>query len=137
MGFINPTFSSKAALALALKRGRKVYHLGKKKDGEAFIEGRTWACKVILKDGFVQSIERLGGEGKGKRTRHKGGPVMYAIAKLTEDQIQAVRKLEAEDHVQVVALADLRLAPADLPPTTLDHLRELEEKLGICLVAVQ
>jgi hypothetical protein len=62
---------------------------------------------------------------------------MYTIAKLSEDQISALRQFEEEEHVRVLALDDVNVAPAELPDTTLDHLRKLEETLGVFLVAVR
>lgn len=62
---------------------------------------------------------------------------MYTIAKLSEDQVRALRQFEEAEHVRVLALDDIPVTPADLPEETLDHLRSLEDQLGVCLVAVR
>ena len=61
---------------------------------------------------------------------------MYTIAKLSEDQTSTLRHFEDTEHIRVIALED-SVTPAELPDSTLGHLRELESQLGVCLVAVR
>ncbi|WP_170574026.1 hypothetical protein [Ruegeria atlantica] len=63
--------------------------------------------------------------------------MLYPIATLGSDTLNAVRALEKEIGSPVVALAALDTDTATLPKEDLRKLQVLENELGIVLVAVR
>ena len=63
--------------------------------------------------------------------------MLYPIATLEADKLEAVRKLEREIGSPVVALSAVEADTASLPQDKLDQLKALEEDLDVVLVAVR
>ncbi|GAB5436905.1 hypothetical protein [Falsiruegeria mediterranea] len=63
--------------------------------------------------------------------------MLYPIATLASDKLQAVKDLEAEIGSPIVALAAVETASADLSQDKLDKLKSLEDELDVVLVAVR
>ncbi|WP_170386083.1 hypothetical protein [Ruegeria atlantica] len=63
--------------------------------------------------------------------------MLYPIATLEPDTLNAVRALEKEIGSPVVALAALDTDSASLPKEDLLKLQALENELGVVLVAVR
>jgi hypothetical protein len=62
---------------------------------------------------------------------------MFTFANLAQEQIKAVQEFEDAEGVRLLALKEVRLEPEMLPADKLATLNELEEKLGVCLLAVR
>ncbi len=62
---------------------------------------------------------------------------MYVFAKLSDDQLKALQDFEQNSEVKLLAVTDVTLEPAALDAEKVAHLRDLEEQLGMCLVAVE
>ena len=63
--------------------------------------------------------------------------MLYPIATLEADKLEAVRKLEDEIGSPVIALSAIEASSAKLPSEKLEKLQALEDELGVVLVAVQ
>lgn len=63
--------------------------------------------------------------------------MLYPLAALKGDTLTAIQTLEKEIGAPVVALTGVEAKTAKLPAAQLQKLQELEDKLGILLVAVR
>ena len=63
--------------------------------------------------------------------------MLYPIANLESDKLDAVRALEQEIGSPVVALAAIDTDTANLPKDDLAKLQALEDELDVVLVAVR
>lgn len=63
--------------------------------------------------------------------------MLYPIASLEDDKLNAIQALENEIGGPVVALAELQTNTADLAREKLEKLQELEQELGVVLVAMR
>lgn len=63
--------------------------------------------------------------------------MLYPIAKLEADKLEAVRSLENEIGSPVLALSTIKAGAATLPKDKLDKLKALEDELDVVLVAVR
>ena len=63
--------------------------------------------------------------------------MLYPIAKLEADKLEAVQKLEDEIGSTVLALSTIEANSAKLPKEKLEKLQALENELDVVLVAVQ
>ena len=63
--------------------------------------------------------------------------MLYPLASLGSDKLSAIQNLEKVIGGPVVALAGVEAKTAELPEDQLQKLQELEEELGIVLVAVR
>ena len=61
----------------------------------------------------------------------------FTFATLAQEQIKAVQEFEHAEGIRLLALKEVRLEPDMLPADKLATLNELEEKLGVCLLAVR
>ena len=62
---------------------------------------------------------------------------MFVYANLDEDKVDRLRKFEQLRGLRVVALADVALEPSAVDGEMLGDLKQLEDELGVCLLAVQ
>jgi hypothetical protein len=62
---------------------------------------------------------------------------MYMLAQLKPDELEAVQEFERQANVRILALRDLDIDAAAIDSALLDKIKHLEEKLGLCLVAVR
>lgn len=63
--------------------------------------------------------------------------MLYPIAELEADKLNAVRELEKEIGSPVVALTAVETDTVTLPKEQLEKLQALEDKLNVVLVAVR
>lgn len=63
--------------------------------------------------------------------------MLYPLASLEAEKLTAIQALETDIGGPIVALAGLDARTAELPEGQLKKLQELEEELGIVLVAVR
>ncbi|MBO9449498.1 hypothetical protein J7426_04470 [Tropicibacter sp. R16_0] len=63
--------------------------------------------------------------------------MLYPLATLESEKLQAVQDLEAEIGSPIVALSAVETASADLSQDKLDKLKSLEDELDVVLVAVR
>lgn len=63
--------------------------------------------------------------------------MLYPLASLEADKLDAIKSLEKDIGSPVVALAGVETTTAALPEEQLKKLQELEEELGVVLVAVR
>ncbi|EBA15266.1 hypothetical protein RSK20926_16457 [Roseobacter sp. SK209-2-6] len=63
--------------------------------------------------------------------------MLYPLAALEAEKLSAIQDLEKSIGGPVVALAEVEARTADLPQEQLQRLKDLEEELGIVLVAVR
>ncbi|MDC0657724.1 hypothetical protein N6L27_06935 [Leisingera sp. SS27] len=63
--------------------------------------------------------------------------MLYPLASLEADKLDAIKSLEKDIGSPVVALAGVEATTAALPDEKLKKLQELEEELGVVLVAVR
>ncbi len=63
--------------------------------------------------------------------------MLYPLAALEADKLDAVRALEQEIGQPVVALAPVEANTASLPEDQLRKLQELEDELNVVLVALR
>jgi len=62
--------------------------------------------------------------------------MLCSIAKLENDKLKAVQKLEKEVGKTLVAFSCHDVKPAELSNEQLSKIKETEKKLGLALVAV-
>lgn len=62
---------------------------------------------------------------------------MFMLAQLKPDELEAVQELERQASVRVLALRDLDIETASVDAALLEKIKDLEERLGLCLVAVR
>lgn len=62
--------------------------------------------------------------------------MLYSLLNLSEDKLAKIQAIEAEIDQPLLAFSEVKAAPAQLDRETLSKIRELEEDLGIVLVAV-
>ena len=62
---------------------------------------------------------------------------MFVFANLAKEQVKAVQEFEYAEGIRLLALKEVCLEPEMLPADKLATLNELEEKLGVCLLAVR
>ena len=62
---------------------------------------------------------------------------MFVFANLAQDQVKAVQDFESAEGVRLLALKEVCLDPEMLPADKLMTLNELEQQLGVCLLAVR
>jgi hypothetical protein len=62
---------------------------------------------------------------------------MFVFANLAQEQVKAVQEFEGAEGVRLLALQEVCLEPEMLPADKLVTLSELEQKLGVCLLAVR
>ncbi|MEX3009261.1 hypothetical protein [Hoeflea sp. TYP-13] len=63
--------------------------------------------------------------------------MLYSLATLETDKLNAIQNLEKEIGGPVVALAGVEAETAALPKDQLKKLQDLESQLGVVLVAVK
>lgn len=63
--------------------------------------------------------------------------MLYPLATLEAEKLQAVQDLETEIGSPIVALSAVKTASADLSQDKLDKLKSLENELDVVLVAVR
>lgn len=63
--------------------------------------------------------------------------MLYPIANLEADKLEAVKNLENEIGSTVLALYTIKADSATLPKDKLEKLQALEEELDVVLVAVE
>lgn len=63
--------------------------------------------------------------------------MLYSLANLESDKLSAIQNLEKEIGSPVVALAEIEAETVLLPKDQLKKLQELEDQLGVVLVAVK
>lgn len=62
---------------------------------------------------------------------------MFVPAKLDSSQLKALQEFEYSENVRVLALTEARVEPAAMAADKLAALKDLEARLGVCLLAVQ
>lgn len=62
--------------------------------------------------------------------------MFYSFASIDDDKLEALRALEKDIGRQLVALREVDLPAARLGHGDLDRIRNLEERLGVVLLAV-
>ena len=62
---------------------------------------------------------------------------MYFVAKVDSEKLREIQEFEQRAGVRLLALTEIDVEPATLPPDMLKELREKEEEWGLCLVAVR
>ncbi len=62
---------------------------------------------------------------------------MFVFANLTKEHIKAVQEFEYAESIRLLALKEVCIEPDLLPADKLAGLNELEQKLGVCLLAVR
>ena len=62
---------------------------------------------------------------------------MYVLANLTSEQLQTIQQFEQSANVRVLALSPMDVDPASIDGQLLQKLQQIEEELGVCLVAVR
>ena len=62
---------------------------------------------------------------------------MFVFANLTKEHIKAVQEFEYAEGTRLLALKEVCIEPDVLPADKLASLNELEQKLGVCLLAVR
>lgn len=63
--------------------------------------------------------------------------MLYPLAALEAEKLNAIQTLEKSIGSPILALAEVDAQNADLPQDQLQMLKDLEEELGIVLVAVR
>ncbi|AHD02011.1 hypothetical protein [Leisingera methylohalidivorans] len=63
--------------------------------------------------------------------------MLYPLATLEAEKLRAIKSLERDIGSPVVALAGVNADSAALPDEQLKKLQQLEEELGVLLVAVR
>ena len=63
--------------------------------------------------------------------------IMYALAHLSQDQVTALQQFEEEEDVRLIAMTEVDLQPAPLDAEKLSAVKDFEQQLGVCVVAVQ
>lgn len=63
--------------------------------------------------------------------------MLYPLASLDSGKLDAIRDLETEIGAPLVALAEVDAQTAALPEDQLKKLKELEDALGVVLIAVR
>jgi hypothetical protein len=63
--------------------------------------------------------------------------MIFSIAQLTSDQLHSIRDFEKQCGHCIVALRGLPGEPAELCDDDIARLRDVEQKLGLTLVAVE
>ena len=62
--------------------------------------------------------------------------MLYSLLKLPADKLAKIQAIEAEIDQPLLAFSEVQASPAQLDRKTLAKIRELEEDLGIVLLAV-
>lgn len=62
---------------------------------------------------------------------------MFVMARLREEQLAALKDLEAREGIKLVAMKDLSLEPDLVAANQLEAIQALENMLGVCLLAVR
>ncbi len=62
---------------------------------------------------------------------------MFVLAGLDESKLAAIQQFERESGLKVLAFSPMRVNPATVSNDILERLQELEQKLGVCLLAVE
>ena len=65
------------------------------------------------------------------------GNGIYIFATVPEDKLASIRSLEAEIRAPLLAMAQVDVAPARLDRERLARIEQLEDELGVVLVAVR
>ncbi|MFW8592637.1 hypothetical protein [Cribrihabitans neustonicus] len=63
--------------------------------------------------------------------------MLYPLASLESDKLNAIRDLEKEIGAPLVAFSEVDAETAALPEDQLKKLQELEDELGVVLIAVR
>jgi hypothetical protein len=63
--------------------------------------------------------------------------MFYCYARLTEEQLGRIQAFERETGKKVLAVREVDLEPALLWKPQVDKLREMEQDLGVVLIAVE
>ena len=63
--------------------------------------------------------------------------MLYSLAKLEQDKLEAIQALEKEIGTPIVALESIDADAVKLGEDRLKKLRHLEQELGVVLVAVR
>ena len=63
--------------------------------------------------------------------------MLYPLASLEAEKLNAIQDLEKSIGGPIVALAEIDAQSAELPQDKLQKLKALEEELGVVLVAVR
>lgn len=63
--------------------------------------------------------------------------MLYPLASLEAEKLNAIQDLEKSIGAPIVALAEIDAQSAELPQDKLQKLKALEEELGVVLVAVR
>ena len=63
--------------------------------------------------------------------------MVCTFSHLSEEQIREIQKLENEVGNPLVAFSCFSIDPAELDSETLKRIRDLEERLGVALLAVR
>ncbi len=62
---------------------------------------------------------------------------MFVLAQLDPSQLSVVQRFEQAAGVRLLAMKDMEVASAPITADMLEELQQLEEELGVCLVAVR
>ncbi|WP_094228648.1 hypothetical protein [Methanolobus psychrotolerans] len=62
--------------------------------------------------------------------------MLWGFSVLKDEQIKAINELESKMNVTLLAFSGLNIKNAELTKEDLMNIKELEEKLGLSLVAV-
>lgn len=62
---------------------------------------------------------------------------MYTFARLSREDLDRVQAAEQELGVRLLALTDVTLEPAPVDAAQVTAIQDIEEELGICLLAVR
>lgn len=62
---------------------------------------------------------------------------MFVIAGLDRKRLSLLQNFEKESGLKVLALTPLKVQPAPLSQEELKRIQQLEEQLGVCLLAVK
>ncbi len=61
---------------------------------------------------------------------------MFVYAHLSDDKLTDLQRFEQAKGIRVLAMQPVSVEPASLTADELAELRQLEEQLGLCLLAV-
>ena len=61
---------------------------------------------------------------------------MYVLAKLDDSQLTQLQAFEQREHLKVIAMQDVSVEAEMIDPEKLTALKSIEDRLGVCLVAV-
>ena len=62
---------------------------------------------------------------------------MFVLASLSSEQIEALRRFEKSEGIKVLALKEVPVETELLAADKLAALRDLEDQIGVCLLAVR